>query len=90
MVEDLERLLAQGAATGEVDSVLAATALFCIYSRARVGDLRKCDVVPMMDMAKDRSCGTLETRLLEHKTARPGTRRALPVAAPVFGVMEIC
>ena len=32
----------------------------------------------------------LETRLEEHKTARPGSRRALPVAAPVYGLTQHC
>ena len=90
MLEDLEILLAKGAEAGAVDSVLAATALFCVYARTRVGDLRKCINEPIMDMAEDRSCGTLETKFFDHKTARPGTRKALPVAAPVFGVTKVC
>ena len=32
--------------------------------------------------------GCLETRFLEHKTARPGTSRALPIAAPAYGLCK--
>ena len=28
----------------------------------------------------------METRFMEHKTARPGTSRALPIAAPALGL----
>ena len=90
MVNDLEKLLVSEADAGTIDAVLAATALFGLYARVRVGDLRRCSIEPTLSMASDRSTGTLETQFFDHKTARPGTRRALPVAAPVFGVSGAC
>ena len=86
MVKDLEHVLAEGSAQGSVDSVVAATALFAVYARARIGDLRRCLQEPALDVASNRATGFLQTAFMEHKTAKPGTRRALPVAAPIFGL----
>ena len=55
MVKELEHVLADGSARGSVDSVVAATALFAIYARARIGDLRRCPQEPAMDVAINRS-----------------------------------
>ena len=90
MVKALEDLLAREAAAGTVDAVLAASTLFAVYSRSRVGDLRRCSKEPSLEIDGARTLGFLETHLEEHKTARPGSRRALPVAAPVFGLTEHC
>ena len=90
MLVQLEKLLVSEAAAGTIDAVLASTTLFGVYSRARVGDMRRCEVEPYVQMASDRSSGTIETRFLQHKTARPGTKRALPVAAPAFALTSAC
>ena len=80
MVAALEGVVLNDRGQGTYRAVIAGAALFALFSRSRVGDLRRCSVEPVLDGR------FLETRFLEHKTARPGTRRALPIVAPVFGV----
>ena len=66
--------------------IIAGAALLGVFGRVRVGDMRRCAVEPEADMAADKQFGYLETRFMEHKTARPGTSKALPIAAPAFGL----
>ena len=70
----------------DFDIVIAGAALFVLYSRARVGDVARSATEPTLDLAPDRSEGYIQGALLDHKTAKPGTRRSLPLAAPAFGV----
>ena len=60
-------------------------ALFALFARARIGDLARCAVEPVLDVTDDRT-GYVETRFELHKTARPGTRAMLPITANAFGV----
>ena len=80
MVATLEAVVLEDEGRGNYDAVIAGAALFTLFSRSRVGDLRRCAVEPILDGE------FLETRFLDHKTARPGSRRALPIVAPVCGV----
>ena len=66
--------------------VFAGSALFCLYGRARVGDLARSASEPFLDIADGLTGGFVQGALLDHKTARPGSKRALPVAAPILGV----
>ena len=84
LVKVLERILADDAGKGGSDGVLAGAALFSIYARVRIGDLRRCCVEPMLDVVNGR--GYVETEFLDHKTAVPGTRKALPIVAPACGL----
>ena len=84
MVTSLENLVL--ADSDCEDGLIAGAALFCLYARARVGDIAKCSEEPSLDIAQDGSLGFIQSRLLDHKTARPGEKRSLPVVAPVFGV----
>ena len=85
MVRALEELLADEADEGTVDAVHCGVVLFGLFARARVGDLRRCDVEPSLDLSPD-GHGFVETRFYDHKAARPGSRRALPICAPAQGV----
>ena len=85
MVKCLEQVLLDDAGVGSPSAVIAGGALFCVYARLRVGDLRRCSVEPVLDIAG--ATGFIETKFVEHKTAKPGTRRSLPVAAPAFGLL---
>ena len=84
LVRVLEDVLAADGGAGTVDGVLAGAALFTIFARARVGDLRRCTVEPVLDIFDGK--GYVESAFLEHKTAVPGTRKALPIVAPAFGL----
>lgn len=90
MVRSLEKLLVAEASSGTVDAIIAGSALFAVFARARVGDLRRGNADLHLDLSKDGLSGFIETRFLDHKCARPGSRRALPVAAPARGVGEDC
>ena len=83
-VATLERVLADDGGRGSADAIIAGTALFAVFSRSRVGDLRRCATEPELDMHG--GSGYVEARFLDYKTAKPGTRRALPVIATVHGV----
>ena len=89
MVIALEKVLADNAASANSDALHAGTALFAVFARARVGDLRRCSVEPVLDMTDDNLTGYIETRFAEHKSARPGSRRALPIVAAAFGLTGI-
>ena len=49
--------------------------------------MRRCAVEPEAELADNRQVGYVETRFMEHKTARPGTSKALPIAAPAYGLV---
>ena len=72
------------AGAGEPAALVAGAALFAIFGRARIGDLRRCNAEPQLDVSGE--AGYIETRFFDHKTARPGTRRALPIAAAAYGL----
>ena len=74
------------AAPGDFDAIVAGAALMATFGRCRVGDLRRCSVDPVADIAPLSWAGTLETRFITHKTARAGSSRALPIAASAFGL----
>ena len=86
MVRAFEEVLVDDAGRGGEDAIIAGTALFCIFGRLRVGDLRRCKNEPIIDDAGGDAY--LETHFVDHKTARPGTRRALPVVAPAAGLIS--
>ena len=88
MVRALEELLAREAELGSRDAVVSASALFALYARGRIGDLRRCMQEPKYIGSADRKDGFLETFLVEHKTAQAGSTKALPVAAPINGVTQ--
>ena len=90
MVIALENVLADNVEAANADAIHAGTALFAVFSRARVGDLRRCGVEPLLDLTDDKSSGYIETRFTEHKTARPGSRRSLPIVASAYGLTDIC
>ena len=64
----------------------AGTAAFAVYARTRVGDLAKIATEPSLDDAMCDGSGFVETGMLSHKTAKPGTKRALMVTSPITGV----
>ena len=66
--------------------VIAGAALFVLYTRARVGDVARSCTEPFLDLSADMSEGYIQGALLDHKTAKPGTRQSLPLAAPAIGV----
>ena len=84
MVEALETVLHHDAGRGEADAIIAGAALLGVYGRVRVGDLRQCAEEPVLDEAGD--VGFIETHFIAHKTARPGSKRALPIAGSSLGV----
>ena len=84
VVKVLERIVSADAGSGNPDGIYAGTALFAVYSRCRVGDLCRCAVEPTLDLTD--GGGFVETFFLEHKSAKPGSRRALPIVAPVLGL----
>ena len=72
----------------DVDStraILAGAAVFCCLARARVGDFRRCSEEPVLDEMVGGGA-YIQTHFADHKTAKPGTRLALPVVAPMYGV----
>jgi len=68
------------------DALLAGSLVFCLMGRARVGDLRRGGVEPFRDVSEGSPVGFLQTELLAYKTARPGTKKGMPVVAPIPGV----
>ena len=94
----LEQILANGSQVPTADAILAGDALFAMYGRARVGDVRRCAHEPKLDIAPDaddghggnKYVGYIETRFFEHKTSRPGSRKSLPIAAPAYGLLGTC
>ena len=85
LVKELECILSDDRGRGLPDGVLAGAALFAIFSRSRIGDLRRCAKEPVLDTVGD--FGYMETAFLEHKTARAGTKKALPIVAPARGLV---
>lgn len=85
MVMDLELLVASTAADRS-KRIIAGTALFILFGRARVGDIARATMEPKLDAAEGDAHGFVETFLVDHKTAKPGTRKALPVTAPICGL----
>ena len=68
------------------DKILAGFALFCLYTRTRVGDAARICIEPTLDLASDGS-GYIESGMLEHKTSnRVRSRIRLPVAGSAVGV----
>ena len=90
MVKALEQFLDKNSAEPVFESVIAGAALFAVYSRSRVGDLSRCATDPTVDVILAERRGYVETVFLEHKTAKPGTRRALPITAPAYGILDTC
>ena len=84
MVLALEDIVMRDAGAGEPAALVAGAALFATFGRARIGDLRRCNAEPQLDVSGE--AGYIETRFFDHKTARPGTRRALPIAAAAYGL----
>lgn len=68
------------------EGILAGAALFCLYARARVGDLRRSPVDPVLDIAAGGRAGFVQGAFFEHKTAKAGSKISLPIVAPVPGV----
>ena len=68
------------------DSILSSAILFTLFSRTRVGDMRRSNVEPILDILRASGEGFVDGAFLAHKTARPGTKRAMLVVAPTIGV----
>merc|ERR1711994_739941 len=88
VVRALEWVVHDSSVAGSIVAVIAGSALFCLYSRARVGDRARSRTEPSLDIARDMRSGYVETHFLDHKTARPGARRALPITASAFGLSQ--
>ena len=86
MVKTLEELVLKDPSSES--GLLAGAALFCTYGRARVGDIARGNAEPELDLAPDGITGFVQSGLLDHKTARPGDRKSLPIVAPVMGVSQ--
>ena len=71
------------------DGILAGLLLFCVFGRLRVGDMVQIDCEPTLD-APEVGEGFLEAFMVKHKTAKPGTRRSMPVAVPTLGISGSC
>ena len=84
LMKVMEQILEDDGGKGGHDGVIIGAALFSIYARVRIGDLRRCCMEPVLDLVDGR--GYVETEFLDHKTAVPGTRKALPIVAPAFGL----
>ena len=68
---------------------MAGLLLFGVFGRLRVGDMLQMDTEPVLDAPK--GCeGYLEAFMVRHKTAKPGTRRSMPVVGPTLGVSSKC
>ena len=85
MVAFLENL----ATTTEDDEqgIFAGAALFCVYARARVGDLRRSEVDPILDSTAGMDTGFIQGAFYEHKTAAAGSKISVPIVAPVPGIV---
>ncbi len=86
MVQALERAVDIDAGGGSIDAVIAGTVLFAVFARARVGDLTRCPFEPQLDLNREGG-GYVETKFVQHKTARPGAQRSLPITASALGVL---
>ena len=84
LMKVMEQILEDDGGKGGPDGIIVGAALFSIYARVRIGDLRRCCTEPILDLVDGR--GYVETEFLDHKTAVPGTRKALPIVAPAFGL----
>ena len=84
MVAHLEDLAETAA--DDVKAVIAGAALFAIYARLRIGDLRRSVTEPFIDAVEGTDVGFLEGAFCEHKTAAAGSRKILPIVAPLVGV----
>ena len=80
----LEKTVAEDEGRGELDAIVAGADLFAVHGRVRVGDLRWCIEEPELDLTE--GVGFLDTHFTEHKTARAGTKRALPIACSADGL----
>ena len=70
----------------ERDKILAGFALFCLYTRTRVGDASRISVEPTVDLRPDGS-GYINSGMLEHKTSsRVRSKICLPVGGAAVGV----
>jgi len=83
MVAHLERIAANPL---DSDSLMAGALCFTLFGRARVGDIRRGIREPTLDERSGNQGGFVQTELLAYKTARPGTKRAMPIVAPLCGV----
>ena len=88
MVRMLEEKVISDNGKGDADAIVAGAALFACYGRLRVGDLRWCTVDPSLDLHVESQTGTLDSRFRRHKTAKPGSGKALPIAAPAYGLID--
>ena len=80
----LETFVADHAEDLPVDAALAGFCLFTLYGRLRAGDASIISTLPSLELSG--GVGFVEASTLEHKTAGPVPRVALPVAAPNVGV----
>ena len=81
MVVAMESFVVGDAGAGSPEAILGGAALFALYGRTRIGDLARCKQEPVPDNGV-----YVETGLISHKTARPGTSLSLPVVAPMCGI----
>ena len=86
MVMALEQIVLDSDGTSDERAIIAGAALFATFGRIRIGDMRKCSIEPIAQVAASKCVGTVDTRFHFHKTARAGTGKALPIAAPAFGL----
>ena len=86
MVRALEQTVDEDAGKGSHEALVAGMALFAVFARARVGDLTRCPYEPTLDVTAEDG-GFVETRFVQHKTARPGAQRSLPITASARGLL---
>ena len=87
MVMELGKAVVEDEGRGEPDAIVAWAALFAVHGQLRAGDLRRCIEEPELDLTE--GVGFLETHFTEHKTARAGTKRALPIACAADGLTSM-
>jgi len=85
MVKAMETLVVDGGAE-PTRRLLCGTALFLLFGRARVGDAARSRTEPFLDEEGSGDASFVEGAFHDHKTARPGCKRALPIVAPMVGV----
>ena len=68
------------------DDILAGLLLLSVFGRLSVGDMLQIDTESVLDGGE----GYLEAFMVRHKTAKPGTRRSMPVVVPTLGVSSKC
>ena len=88
MVMTLEKIIQGDGGAGEPETLTAGIALFALYGRARIGDLARCPYEPALEVGENQH-GYVETKFDKHKTARPGSRRALPITAAARGLLDL-